>query len=93
VRHAGHRTQRNQQPAATAAPIVGENSIGIYPSWGIPIRDQAHGVVDDLPAERATRLRRLRRRRGPFPLQPALIKAHAKCWPRRLTGSIRLEWR
>ncbi|HEY2242888.1 MAG: hypothetical protein WAV38_01860 [Xanthobacteraceae bacterium] len=29
VQHAGQRTQRNQKPAAMAAPIVGENSIGI----------------------------------------------------------------
>ena len=29
VRHAGHRARRNRQPAVMAAPIVGENSIGI----------------------------------------------------------------
>ena len=29
VRQAGQRTQRNQWPAVIAAPIVGENSIGM----------------------------------------------------------------
>ncbi len=33
VRQAGQRTQRYQQRAAIAAPIVGENSIGIRLAW------------------------------------------------------------
>jgi hypothetical protein len=41
---------------------------------GIPIRDQALGVVDDLPAERAARLRSLRCPGGPFAIHPALLK-------------------
>jgi hypothetical protein len=32
-RHAGQRTHRNQWRAAMAAPIVGENSIGIRAAW------------------------------------------------------------
>jgi hypothetical protein len=33
VRQAGQRTRRNQQPAVIAAPIVGENSIGMCLAW------------------------------------------------------------
>ena len=33
VRQAGQRTYRNQRRAAMAAPIVGENSIGIRRAW------------------------------------------------------------
>jgi len=33
VRQAGQRTHKNQKPAAMAAPIVGENSIGIRLAW------------------------------------------------------------
>jgi hypothetical protein len=33
VRQAGQRTRRNQSPAVIAAPIVGENRIGIRLAW------------------------------------------------------------
>jgi hypothetical protein len=33
VRQAGQRTHSNQWPAAMAAPIVGENNIGMRLAW------------------------------------------------------------
>jgi hypothetical protein len=45
---------------------------------GVPSRDQALGVLDDLPSERAPGLRRLRRGGGSFALHAALVKAHGR---------------
>jgi hypothetical protein len=44
VRQAGHRTQRNRCQAATAEPIVGENSMGIGLAWP-SVRAPARHVI------------------------------------------------
>jgi hypothetical protein len=45
VRQAGHRTHKNRWPSVMAAPIVGENSIGITWPALIPNSNQVVGVL------------------------------------------------
>jgi hypothetical protein len=79
VRHAGQRTQRYQNRAAMAAPIVGENSMGIRLAW----RSFQAPISRSASSGRAPRCRFFAGDAGALILHLAAVEAHGWGFRRR----------